>query len=248
MNWAVKINSFSSRGVFAYLREEEFLEKLRKYTHSMMEPLLGNLGRGEFFVEKTPSHALFIPEIVQMFPDCKIVHILRDARDVVASMLALNRLFKSSGWNKKGWPPESAKSAARMWVYHVETVRAASKNLPNNQFYELKYRDLKSSTEDELLKLSKFLSWDWDRDSILEAIQCNDSRLAKEAKSATGLSIDGELKMITGRSIDKVEGFARKAKVGSWKEELNMKQKVGVWMVARKTMNKVGYPWKYPFW
>lgn len=247
LEWAVRAKDYPSGGPFAYLREEEFLACLKEYLLTLMKPMIGTLEPGEFFVEKTATHALFIPEIVQFLPDCKIIHILRDARDVVASMLALSKTFEANGWQKPGWPPESARSAARMWTSHVSAVRASSRKLSRNQFYELRYRDLKLSPESELLKLSEFLRWEWGRDSIIDVVRRHDPKLAKESGTATGLFTSGELGAITGLSLVKTKGFARKAKIGSWKEELSWKQKLGVWIVARKTMKEFGYQWKYPW-
>ena len=36
--------------------------------------------------EKTPAHALFVAEILALFPDAKIVHVVRDPRDVLLSL------------------------------------------------------------------------------------------------------------------------------------------------------------------
>ena len=232
----------------AYFTESEFLRNLKTYLLVLLDTIVGNLGPDEFFIEKTPNHALFIPEIVQMLPDCKIIHVLRDARDTVASLLEVNKSsHKIGGGESLPWAPESARGAARLWVEHVRAARAAAKNLPSNQFYEVRYRDLKASPETELMKLSQFLSWKWDRESIIGAVRMNDPAVARKAGSATAIPVRGEFQRISSITLSGTHTFARKAKVGSWKEELSLKQKIGVWLVARKTMNEVGYHWKYPW-
>ncbi|MHC4414061.1 MAG: sulfotransferase family protein [Planctomycetota bacterium] len=44
---------------------------------------------GRRFVEKTPSNCLRIPFIYALYPDCRIINIIRDGRNVVASILAI---------------------------------------------------------------------------------------------------------------------------------------------------------------
>lgn len=247
LKWAKHDRNAPGTGPFAYFREEEFFRDLKRYLIVLMQPMIGNLESGEFFIEKTPGHALYIPEIVEFFPDCKIIHILRDARDTVSSNLALNKSIRAHRGYNPSWPPSEARRAALDWVKHVGAVTTSSQNLSSNQFYEVKYRDLKASTETELLKLSQFLSWDWETDLIKEAVHRNDPRMARKAETATGLPMNGEFQAITGRSVVKTEGTSRKAVVGSWKEELGIKQKISVWLVARKMMKEVGYEWKYPW-
>lgn len=238
----IKREVFAGVGLGGYFREEEFLRNLKQYMLVLMQPMIGDLEPEGVFVEKTPNHALFIPEIVEMLPDCKIVHILRDARDTVASLLATSKLRTG-----KGWAPGRARDAANIWVDSVNKVQAASKDLPANKLYEVRYEVLRSSPESELSKLGKFLSFDWDTQLINQAIQRNDTKRVKEAGSATGIPMRGEFQASTGTSMIHQRGFVRKGEVGSWKEELSLKQKFDVWRVAHRKMNEVGYPWKYPW-
>ena len=233
---------FVGVGLGGYFREDEFLMNLKQYMLLLMKPMTESLKPGEVFIEKTPNHALFIPEIVELLPDCKIVHILRDARDTVASLVATSKTRAG-----KGWAPESAKVSARIWVKSMKAVQAASKNLPENRLYETRYEKLKASPETELSKLSQFLSFDWDPHLIRDAIKRNDPKMAQEAATATGIPLKGEFQVTSGNSVIHASGFIRKAKVGSWKEDLSWRQKLDVWRVARRTMAEVGYPWKYPW-
>ena len=44
-----------------------------------------NLHGGDFFVEKTPQHLLHLPFILDKFPNCRVVHVVRDGRDSYCS-------------------------------------------------------------------------------------------------------------------------------------------------------------------
>lgn len=67
----------------------------------MMSATFGNVVSDEYFIEKTPNHCQFIPEIVQMLPNCRIIHIIRDPRDVVSSMLAASKTSIGADWAQK---------------------------------------------------------------------------------------------------------------------------------------------------
>lgn len=208
-------------GLSNYLSETEFRVILRDYMLKLIEPMVGNLAPDEIFVEKTPEHSLFIHEIIEMLPQCRIVHILRDGRDVVSSLLAASR-----SWGSR-WAPKSSRGAARFWVNHVETVRRLSEDIPSVQFYELRYEDLTRQTEQVLRDISKFLRIDWDDGVLANAVE----KSKAQARNASG----------------KPDRFIRKGKPGSWKKDLSFSDKLLVWLVARKTMRKAGYEWKYPW-
>ena len=91
----------------------------------------------EWFLEKTPSHALYIPEIKQLLPDSRFIHLVRDCRDVVASLMTA-----SQGWGAS-WAPSSVELAAAMWAQApVDAAKVAAKNLSPQEFREIRYEDL----------------------------------------------------------------------------------------------------------
>ncbi len=227
-------------GLGCYLKEDEFLRTVRLYMRLLMSQMIGNLQDDELFIEKTPAHSHYIPEIIKLLPECRIIHIMRDPRDVVASMLAASKSRLG-----KGWAPEKAGDAARKLVGHVNAIKAAEKQLSANQLYTIRYEDLISSTEEELAELVQFLNIKWDYEAMTKAIERNNPKSANQ--TATRIPIRGEFHTITGRTYAHASGFVRKAKPGSWKEDLSLTQKIAIWRVARKVMAEEGYPWKYPW-
>ncbi len=100
-------NGRGGTGLSCYFREEEFISVLKRYLWLLMQPMIGSLRSDELFVEKTPSHAFCIGEIKRLLPQSRIIHILRDPRDVVASLLAVSRSWGAA------WAPKRATAAAR---------------------------------------------------------------------------------------------------------------------------------------
>jgi hypothetical protein len=227
-------------GMQCYFTDEKFREILRQYMESLMEPMTSSLNPGELFVEKTPDHSLFVSEIHEMLPEARFVHVLRDPRDVSASLMAASKTFA------KGWAPKTARQAARWWLKRVLAVRESSKKLSPKQFFEIKYEDLRTTPNASLERLLDFLELPWGQDQIEEAIRRNDPTAATEKR--TKIPVGGEFAKRSGETIVKhSQGFVRKATPGSWKQDLSFTQKFVIWRVAGKTMESFGYPWKYPW-
>lgn len=224
----------------AYFREEDFLTVLKNYLLHLLDPMIRRLEPDELFLEKTPSHALFIPEIKQLLPESRIIHMIRDPRDVVASLLAVARTWGSS------WAPARAQVAAHMWLEHISAAREAAKNLPTNEFYQVTYEQLWNSTEDALKGLCKFLGLVWSEDAIRNAIEANRPEAMKTG--GTPIPVYGEVAKYAGSIAKLPQGFVRKARPCGWKTELSFPQKFRVWRVVYKMMQEVGYTWPPRDW
>jgi hypothetical protein len=226
-------------GMHCYLTEEEFRVRLDEYMHSLLEPMIGRLKKGEIFLEKTPQHSLYIEETVKLLPEARFIHILRDPRDVVASMLQASRT-----WGK-GWAPRHAFRAAKWWVRYEEAIEQGRKAVPKEHFCDLTYENLRLNTDDVLHSVSSFLGISWRKEELQQAI----SRNAPETAETQGTEITrhGEFSKISGLVVQEPKGFVRKAKIGSWKSDLKFYEKWQVWLFARKTMSARGYPWIFPW-
>ena len=105
---------------------------------------------GEFkrLGEKTPRHAFYMTEIDEDFPDSKIIHCVRDPRDVVHSM-------KSRAWSAGDSP---YKSAARCRdVYETVPPQGVADHV-----HEVRYEDLIRDPEGTLRRVCDFLGEPYD--------------------------------------------------------------------------------------
>ena len=223
-------------GLACYFREEDFLRILRDYLGVLMEPMLGNLAPGEVFLEKTPGHALYLPEILELLPRVRIIHILRDGRDVSASLLAASRT-----WGKN-WAPRKIGTAARMWVKHVQAVKQAAPLIPPGQFHELRYEQLYAEPSGALREVSDFLGFQWDQAALLDAVNRNRPE-AKMQAGETPIPLHGEIALHSGSVVQDPIDFIRKATPGGWRRDLSLWQKIQFWRIARKTLAQTGYQW-----
>ncbi|HMR65457.1 MAG TPA: sulfotransferase [Anaerolineae bacterium] len=224
-------------GLPCYFKEQEYIDILKEYMLALLQPMIGPLHEGEFFLEKTPSHALYLPEIHKLLPESKIIHLVRDVRDVVASLLAA-----SKSWGKH-WAPKDAQSAAQMWVNHVQAVRLTSKTLPKSHFCELKYEDLSADPAKVLANLFNFLGLAWNKEIIAQAIEANRLQIAAKTGGST-IPVGGQLSRLLGAVTQEPEGFVRKGRPGAWVEDLPKEDIVIIGQIARTTMETIGYPWE----
>lgn len=70
------------------LTEADLKPRIARYIDGRFSAFLEESGRPRF-AEKTPSNCLRIRFIRALYPDCRIIHIYRDGRDVVRSMLKI---------------------------------------------------------------------------------------------------------------------------------------------------------------
>ncbi|THB78988.1 MAG: sulfotransferase [Desulfobulbaceae bacterium] len=105
--------------------------------------------------EKTPHHVHYWQTINQAFPGAKIIHIVRDGRDVALSLL--NARFG----------PKSLYGCARYWSAHLERIEAVKKELDPTRFHQLHYETLVTDPESVLRGVCDFLAEPY-QESMLE--------------------------------------------------------------------------------
>lgn len=91
--------------------------------------------------EKTPSHIDFAEPILGHFPDIKIVHIVRDPRDVCLSMI------------RARFGPKNYFAAATAWSKYLSKVRDLKERYTKTKIIEVRYEELLASPETVLKDL-----------------------------------------------------------------------------------------------
>lgn len=229
-------------GLACYMTEDRFMEILGTFFDSLLSEMLALSDIGQLFVEKTPSHALFMQEIHELLPRAKFIHVLRDPRDVVASLL-----FASRSWGSE-WAPRHPRDAMKEWCQHVVAARDAAFVIPESQFFEVRYEHLLRDPASSLDACARYLDLDWDVASVEAAVQENGFDKLKDGSGGTSLEISGEVVRQRGQSDREPTGFYRQGSAGSWRQNLSLRERCWIYAVGHHCMSRMGYRWRtFPF-
>ena len=95
--------------------------------------------------DKSAHYRVLDPDSVfGFFPEARMLHVIRDGRDVAMS------------WLKQWFGPASIKDAARLWRDHVQVNREWGRRNPS-RYLEIRYEDLATDIGGEIEKLEAFL-------------------------------------------------------------------------------------------
>jgi hypothetical protein len=219
-------------GLSCYFTEVEFLNVLRSYTADLLQPMVGDLRPQEWFVEKTPTHAQCLDDIRLILPEARVVHLIRDGRDVVASLLAASRTWGTA------WAPSTARRAALTWVSNVQKARRAATQFRADRYCEIRYEELSSDTALVLRRVADFLELDW-AEKDLEAAIRNNAADELRAGRGTDIPLGGEFQREA--RVTEPDGFVRRATVGAWRRDLSLGQRFVVSWSARSLLRELGY-------
>ena len=125
----------SARVGSLYAERDALVGGLRSLCDSILTPWL-KPGSVERILERTPLHTANLELISELYPDARVVHIIRDGRDVARSLAAVR------------WGPGSAVAGAEEWVRSVRQGRH-----PMKHYYEVRYETLLADPRGEIVKL-----------------------------------------------------------------------------------------------
>ena len=109
-----------------------------------------------FAGEKTPDYCDVLPLLHLLFPAARVVHIVRDGRDVALSVLEWAHEGKGPG-RKALWQEQPMAVSALWWREKVANGRRDGAALGPSTYRELRYEDLVADPERETQGLSEFL-------------------------------------------------------------------------------------------
>lgn len=99
-------------------------------------------------VDKNPIYALFIPRLLHIHPEAKIIHITRDPRGCIASQM---KTFKK----------KNIVGLARQWCWINQNIRACQKQ--GHKYLAIRYEDMVTDTDKILMTICNFLELDHER-------------------------------------------------------------------------------------
>jgi hypothetical protein len=214
-------------GLRHLLDEDRFLELCRGFARDVLSEIA--TPDSPVVVEKTPGHVTTARLILACFPDARFLHVVRDPRDVVCSLLAAEASWAA------GWAPGDAHDAAHLWRGLVTQGRGIA-NM-TDRYREVRYEDLQADAAGELAGILSWMGLSHSARTCREAVRA----ASLDAVSSGGEGDDesaGSRPWDTGREP---AGFFRRGQSGHWKEDLTPLQLHTVEYVTRDVMPRFGY-------
>ena len=155
--------------------------------------------------DKTPHHALCLRNILALFPNAQILHLIRDGRDVAESTCRIPI------------GPSSILAAARRWKQFVQAVRDFAPSLPSQQFLEVRFEEMVLNPEQVRARILLFLGETEEATPLLECAlpqtetRARSAAIAHHASLRTAISaskIGVFQKSFTPRQIEMFEAIA----------------------------------------
>jgi hypothetical protein len=205
-------------GLPAYLTREEFDALGRE----LVERVLAHADEYHdkpVFLEKTPDHVRYVDVIHRLFPEARMVMVVRRPEDVVESMLAAGK-----DWGRN-WAPRSVLRAAWHWRRAVKEGLAQLETVPADRQLLLRYEDMKQDPAEQTRRVLEFIGVDADLELV--------TRLCE---SPVELKKYGHFARLSGHVVQEPVAF-RRARKG----RLNPLQNLLVRLVSRGQARQFGY-------
>jgi len=224
-------NNLAHRG---YINSKQFLlgEPYRDVWVGSMRRLFLDVGRAKFpnispkhhLIIKEPNGSMSAPLILEAFPESKLVFLVRDSRDVVASLLDAAEEGSWYGYDRfeasvadavlrgsrsaspeNGSDDEFVVRLATNYVNNVNAVKEAYARHPDGAKVLVRYEDLRATPRDCVLYICDSLGIDVYREQLEQAIKRHAFENIPQENRGQGK-------------------FHRRATPGGWREDLTPEQ------------------------
>lgn len=108
----------------------------------------------DIWVDHTPNARSFSALLFDLFPDGKMVHIVRDGRAVASSVMGLD------------WGPNTINSAAHWWIENIANGLAIESYFGDSRVQRIRYEDLILEPQATLEKICDFIEIDFESEMI----------------------------------------------------------------------------------
>jgi hypothetical protein len=208
-----------TKGLPHLINESDFHSFLIGLLDKAYDTILAQKPEADYVLDKAPENTFFIDTICHFIPKAKLIHIIRDGRDVVCSMRNVKR--------KVGHQTENITKGAALWKRSVETARSFGATSDN--YIEINYEDLLSNGESELNRVFEFCDiniTDSDCTDLIETFSFKNMRKHRPTPDP---------------NVKANRGHYHKGKPGTWTEELSEKDLMDFCEVAGNLLVGLGY-------
>jgi len=173
----------------------------------------GHRSGADVLLEKTPGHVAFAAEILDAFPEARVIEVVRDGRDVCVSLEKQALTLR--------WPPTRREDQIRLWRRAIERgQRLQAEPRWEGRVQRVRYEDLHADPVGEVIRLYSFLGFPIDE------------RVAAGITDRTSIT----------HFSDRTEGrHRRKGAVGEWRTTLDVDDIDLIEREAGELLRAMGY-------
>lgn len=153
-------------------KKEDLILPLRKFITGISERILQKQQR-EIFVEDNTWNILYARELFEILPEACLIHILRDPRDVVTSLL------------KQNWAPDNLEDAIIFYKSIISRWFMVEKQIDSKRFLIVKLEDLSRNPEKVIQEMCAFARLDFQQEMTAINLTKTNSGRWKQELSAT---------------------------------------------------------------
>ena len=178
--------------------------------------------------DKTPRYLRRMNVISGTLPEACFVHVIRDGRDVAASLRDVK------------WGTHDPTEAAELWARGIRIGRRDAAKLPEGRYLEVRYEHLVSAPEREARRAAALAGLEWDQRMLAYA----ETAPARMAPTIRDVRLPSGLEMTRADRRGQhalVFEPPRADRVGRWRAELSAADVARFEQVAGETLDELGY-------
>jgi hypothetical protein len=155
---------------------------MRKFLRSIYAGALAKANR-QVYVDDNTYNVLYAEELLDLLPNARLIHVVRDPRDVIASYI------------RQRWTPSSVTAAIAFYTHVIECWLLHRKALDSNRFIEIRLEDLCNEPEVVLKHIFEWAGIPFDTQVLDVALtKSNTGRWRREFTSAEQSELDKKLR------------------------------------------------------
>jgi hypothetical protein len=220
-------------GLMSVMTQDDFDGVLEHMADLACRRTLAAKEGSSIVLDKRGEYVFWTDEILRIFPQARFIHLIRDGRDVAASLIHAGRSWAP------GWAPRRTEDAAAMWRDAVLGGLNLARRLP---VHEVRYEDLVEEGPSALAGVFEFLDLDpAPAAAIHESLRIDVLRGSGAPTLRTPSVWAGEARRRRPAPRPEVEGFIGIAKPDGWRTRLNVDERLVIDQVAGELLRSLGY-------
>ncbi len=166
------------------MTKNELIPLLSEFLDNCFQSFLDK-SKKEVFVEDNTWSLLYAHDLLKLVPKGKILHIIRDPRDVISSLL------------KQRWAPSDLDQILNWYLSLMDTWKNEKVKLKKDQFREIKLENIISNTKEVIQNTCSFIGLEFETEMIqLDLSKANSGRYKTELSSEEIYKVEDTLSEI----------------------------------------------------